>query len=654
MASDPVGAGAEPVAMPFSPPQSWQGSGLVDPANPIRAAVEAAERFVPPAAGGEGGEASPRPDDEREGRRDDAPADDDGDDWEAPSELDGGPGGGASDEVLAACARLDHSDTDNGQRLRAHFGADLAVLAQADVSGGDLFAWTGTHWDRDDGLALAHTWAQRIGGLIALEADHMAATPHERKALEAAEEALAEARRLSARKAELSEDEKARLEHLEDVLDEGKAARVALDKRKAARRKFGVSSKNKARLESMIACAVPHLRRPADSFNADPLKVATLTHTLTFVTEPDPDCPDPDAVRMVARLDASEGHRREDWLTGVVPIPWDPSRLGPDAKPGKWRAFVERMLPQPEKRRTVQQFAGLGLTGIPIQRIMFHYGLGANGKSVFLETLSRALGKSIAVGLPVESIVGGGERSAGGASPDIARLLGKRFLRVLELPKGVPLREDVVKRLTGGEEVPVRTLFKGYFEFVPIAKAHMSGNGFPSIDGTDNGIWRRIFVVHWTETIPEDEQRDIGTVVAELIDEDGPGILAWLVEGVLDYLANGFVVAEDIRAATQSYREAMDPIGEFVRDCVEPWPEGAVGARLMYEAYVSWSKANAKRVKTETKFGTTMEQHFAKDRGRTRSYLGCRLHDVPERPQEHPPAASPDDYGGGWGGPKDD
>jgi putative DNA primase/helicase len=599
--------------------------------------LEAAEPFVPERAEVDAGEAAGES------------GGDDGDDWERPSEL----GEGAVDStIVAECARLDHSDTDNGQRFRAHFGRDLAVLAQADVAGGDLFAWTGTHWDRDDGLALSHTWAQRVGGLIALEADHLAATPHEKRAIEAAEDAGNTIGPLEARRADLGDAERARLRELERAIEAGKTARSALDKRKASRRKFGVSSKNKSRIESMIACALPHLRRPADSFNADPLKVATLTHTLRFVTEADPDCPDPDVERKVARLVVEDGHRREDALTGVVPVAFDTARMGPDARPGKWRKFVERMLPSAEKRRTVQQFAGLGLTGMPIQRIMFHYGLGANGKSVFLETLSRALGESIAVGLPVESIVGGGERSAGGASPDIARMLGKRFLRVLELPKGMPLREDVVKRLTGGEKIPVRTLFKGFFEFVPIAKAHMSGNGFPTIDGTDNGIWRRIFVVHWTETIPEAEQRDIGTVVGELIDEDGPGILAWLVEGVLDYLENGFVVAEEIRAATQAYRESMDPIGEFVRDCVEPWPEGTVQARLMYQAYESWSKANAKRVRSETKFGTVMEQYFPKDRGRTRSYLGCRLHDVPERPDERPPPASPDDYGR-YGAPRE-
>ncbi|MEJ1936946.1 hypothetical protein WDZ92_42685, partial [Nostoc sp. NIES-2111] len=78
---------------------------------------------------------------------------------------------------------------------------------------------------------------------------------------------------------------------------------------------------------------------------------------------------------------------------------------------------------------------GLGLTGIPVQLLFFHYGLGANGKSVFLEVLARVFG-ALGEGLPAESITGQAQGAAGGASPDLARLPGVRFLRITELPQG--------------------------------------------------------------------------------------------------------------------------------------------------------------------------------------------------------------------------
>lgn len=64
-------------------------------------------------------------------------------------------------------------------------------------------------------------------------------------------------------------------------------------------------------------------------------------------------------------------------------------------------------------------YSGLGLLGFSLQRIVFHYGSGANGKSVFMETLMRVLG-GLACGLPAESITGDTQRGSGQASPDLA------------------------------------------------------------------------------------------------------------------------------------------------------------------------------------------------------------------------------------------
>ena len=524
-------------------------------------------------------------------------------------------GSGADPSVVAACAALDHSDTDNGLRLRRHFGADLAVMAQGGAAGGDWLVWDGRHWDLDGGPAGAALLAQRVGGRIALEGAFLDHTAPERAALDA------EARFSAAD--ESDEAKKARAE--------AAAARKALTARRTARWRFAVTSKNAGRIEAMQKMAAPHLRRDADSFNADPMLVATLTHTLRFVREVDLECPDPDATRYCARVEASPGHRREDWATGLLPCVYDPGATAP-----KWLAFLDRCMPDLAVRRTVQQYSGTGLLGVLLQRLMFHHGFGANGTSVFLAVLTRLLGKSYAVGLPAESITGEGDRNAGQAAPDIVRLFGKRMVRIDELPEGKKLHEDLVKRLTGGDEVVVRNLFRGYFEFRNVATPHMSGNGFPKIDGTDNGIWRRMFVVHWSVTIPPEERREFDEFVDDLLTE-APGILNWLIAGALDYLAHGLVVAEPIAAATQAYREDMDPIGRFVADCVEAAPGERVGARLMYESYKSWCAANAVTASFETKFGRELSKRYTKVKGSTRSYLDCRLHDVPARPDAEPP-----------------
>jgi putative DNA primase/helicase len=537
---------------------------------------------------------------------------------------------GVDRDTVAACSALDHSDTDNGKRLRAHFGGDLVVMAQEDAKAPAFVSWTGTHWDMVGGPMAARVVAQKLGGLIALEADHLAQTPIEADAIARGEAAKIERDALdelmAGKKDSVTAEQERQRRDLTGLIAAGGVAKADLQKRKTARRKFAVSSKNRARIEAMLDCAAPHMLKQADAFNADPFLVATQSHTLRFVRDLDPENPDPESTRYTTRVEARPGHRREDLISKLVPVDY-----APGAKCPKWTAFLDEFLPVPEIRRFVQVFSGVGLLGITVQRVVMHIGKGANGKSVFMETLMRVLGP-LAVGLPAESIVGDTQRGAGQASPDLAKLYGARTLRVLELPADRPLDEALVKKLTGGERIPVRNLFKGYFEFQPVFTGHLSANGFPTISGVDNGIWRRITVVDWPKTIPIERQRDFEDVLADFAPE-ASGILNWLIEGALAFLRDGLQIPSGVQQATQEYRDDQDPTIAFERACVRAEPGGQVQARSFYEAYVSWSAANAKIPVKETKFGRVMKSRYTRDdAGTVRLYRDIALHDVPARP----------------------
>lgn len=538
--------------------------------------------------------------------------------------------------AVIEASRLDHSDTDNGRRLILHFGGDLKVMQKAGIRNAGWVVWTGTHWDLDGGEDRAFALAQEIGPLIGLEADHLSATPIEAKAIAEGRTAVDDLAALEPRRSDWTDDEKRRVRDLETAVAAGRAAREALDKRKVARRKFAVSSKNKARLDAMLACAAPHLTRPPQAWNADPYRLATRTHTVRLGRVVDPENPDPDGVRWTGTVAVEEGHRRDDLITFLVPVDYDPAAGCPT-----WDAFLERFLPSPAVRRFVQVFSGLGLLGVTVQKFVFHYGDGANGKSVFMQTLANVLG-ALGANLEPESITGQNQRQGGQASPDIVKLFGKRFLKVSELPEGVPLQEELIKKLTGGEEMSARALFQGAFDFTPVFSAQMSGNGYPKIEGTNHGIWRRIAVVHWPVKIPDEEQREFSEVIDGFRPEYS-GILNWLIEGARIWLSEGLVLPDEVRAATKEYQDDMDPVGPFIGDCVTVLSGQSVTAREMYEAYLAWAEANAVLPIKETKFGRVMKTRIRRTDDRIRRYLDCFLHDVPMRMPR-----SPDDDRHGW------
>ncbi len=536
--------------------------------------------------------------------------------------------------VVQACDALDHADTDKAERRQRQFGDDMLVLAQSKARKATYAIWDGTHWDIDTGDPRSLAIAQQLGGRIAMETEFLDFTPAEADAMKAGKEALKK-----------PEDERTKIE--KRLADAAASAKENLAKRRKRRMDHAVTSKNRARLEAMLTCLAPHVMRKPDDFNADPLKVALLDHTLVFSRgtkrERNPAFDDPDdsredipefIERRTASVEAVKGHRRADLITQIVPVAYDKK-----AKCPKWIAFLERMQLNADDRRLVQVASGLGLVGITVQKLFFHYGFGANGKSVYMETLCRLLG-DVAVTLPSESFIGEGN-SGGAASPDMARLYGRRFLRVKELPEGEDLRENLVKDLTGGEEFTVRDLFQGYFDFKPIFTGHMSGNGYPRITGTDNGIWRRMVVVHWPVTLKKEEQREFEEVVSEFRPEY-PGILNWLIEGVLIFLREGLVIPASVEAKTQEYRDEMDPTSAFCARCVMVDERGEVTAKDFYQAYSDFTVDQGGKPISLTRFGLIMKKKYRREDGRIVKYHGLRLADVP-KPAERPGS---DDYEG--------
>jgi putative DNA primase/helicase len=532
-------------------------------------------------------------------------------------------------EIVEWCASLDHSDTDNAARMLSHFGRDLLVVTQTKARAPLWAVWTGRNWDADTGGPRALALAQKVGARIALEVEFIAPTENEAKVL-----ALAEALADKDEK-EMKASEKATLDLAARILER-------LRKRKDSRIKHAVTSKNKGRMEAMLACSSPHVMRPPDDFNADKLKVAVNGHTLAFrrfTRDEVINAGDPDNEREIEVPDAEvtvlAGHRRRDLITQIVPVDFDKEADCP-----QWRVFMNQMLPVEKVRRMVQVASGLGLLGITVQKLFFHYGAGANGKSVYMETMCRMLGEA-AVTLPASSFIGEGA-SGGQATPDIARLYGRRFLRVKELPEGEELRENFVKEATGGEALSARDLFLGYFDFEPLFTAHMSGNGFPRITGTDEGIWRRMAVVHWPIQVPVEARLPFEDMVARFQPEY-PGILNWLIEGALTYLKKGLEIPDEVTAATAEMRFEMDPTAQFCRDCVTADEQGEARGNALYEAYVRHAEDQAgkhARPISIQRFGRIMKKKYAwrDDRG---TVYRVRLHDVPVKA-----TGFPDGYGG--------
>ena len=152
-------------------------------------------------------------------------------------------------------------------------------------------------------------------------------------------------------------------------------------------------------------------------------------------------------------------------------------------------------------------------------------------------------------------------------SNDLARLRGMRLVSTSEVEQGQALSESIIKVVTGGDKITARFLYGEFISFIPTFKIFMTTNHVPKIRGADNGIWRRIKLIPFTVTIPE-EQRD--KHLTEKLMAENSGILNWLLQGYAYWKKEGLSTEPPaVRNANEDYRMDMDVVGTFVSDCLE-------------------------------------------------------------------------------------
>lgn len=552
-----------------------------DPIDALRAAAAAfspasADDPAPPLAGstsGGGGGDDPPPDSGASGDREPV-------DW----------------GLVKRCAREPDTDIGNGRRLLLRYRDRLLWVSRI-----GWHVYDGRRWAEDVDHATVRPLAHRAAEAIALEARFVGASEAEGELIEAGEVARAALAGLGPAE---TEEGRAERKALADTVAAADKVAKKLAERRGARLRFARTSAGSSRLSNMLAEAAPYVAKAVESLNADPLAFNCLSGTLRFVEDLDPERPE-GSDRKVWQL-AIQPHRREDLISKLSPVAYDPFAEAP-----RFNLFLKRVLPDPEVRAFLQRFMGLCLTGLTREQVLvFFHGSGRNGKSTFVDLVARVIG-DYAVTLDIASLSGEERRKGSEATPDLARLPGARLVRASEPELGVKLKEAMVKTLTAGEPIAVRRLHQEFIEVYPAFKLVLSGNHKPIVLGDDEGIWRRVLLVPWEEQIPKDE---VDTELPARLWEERAGVLAWLVDGALDYLNSGLRPPGAVTAATQEYREESDPIGAFVRAAcaVTGDPSHTETPGALYAAFEIWAKREGAYLLNQA----TFTKRFAKTTAR--------------------------------------
>jgi len=300
-------------------------------------------------------------------------------------------------------------------------------------------------------------------------------------------------------------------------------------------------------------------------------------------------------------------HDPADLCTMQVPVDYDPEALAP-----LWEACLTRWQPDPEIREYLQREAGAGTTGRQTETLSIHYGHGANGKSKFFGAVQSVLGPYAVV--PHKSLLVTTKHEQ--HATVLASLFRARLAVAQETSQTAHINEDQVKHLTGNDRISARRMREDEWAFWPSHTLAVVSNFLPTIRGTDDGIWRRVRLVPWDVTIPEEERDE---QLAEKLAQEASGILRWLVEGAVRFVDQGIGAPASIEASSAEYRGEQNTVARFVEESLAFVKDGSVLSSVLQTVHDEWceeagvdDRGHWKRVTSElTKRGARAERRKA-------------------------------------------
>ncbi|WP_331740292.1 phage/plasmid primase, P4 family (plasmid) [Streptomyces sp. NBC_00015] len=267
-----------------------------------------------------------------------------------------------------------------------------------------------------------------------------------------------------------------------------------------------------------------------------------------------------------------------------------------------------------ETIRFLHLLLGYSITGdVGAQVMPFLYGSGANGKSVLLEVTMQILG-DYANAAPPGFLMEKGKFTE--HSTELTELHGRRIVVCSELKPNDKFNEGRVKLLTGGDTITARRMRQNFFTFTPTHKLWLLGNHRPEVGTGGYAFWRRMRIIPFERRVPD--ERKVDNLAAELVTDEGPGILQWLIEGAMQYLStrDPLTGPASVRIATAAYETTEDHIGRFITErCVRNVagrtdPDLRVEQKLLYEAYGHWCSDEGIRASTPRAFASRIRQEL--------------------------------------------
>jgi len=237
-----------------------------------------------------------------------------------------------------------------------------------------------------------------------------------------------------------------------------------------------------------------------------------------------------------------------DFMTYQLPFGYDQEVPAP-----QWLAFLNEVLPDKTQQDILAEYIGYVFAKhLKLEKTLFLYGTGANGKSVVFEVINALLGRENVSNYSLESL----------NEPYYRAMIEDKLLNYSsEISSRI--QADRFKQLTSGEAIEARLpygkprIIEGY------ARLAFNCNDLPRDIEHTEAYFRRFLILMFVIKIHED-RRD-PQLARKIIESELAGVFNWALQGLERLLANGdFTPSETVERALETYRRESDSVAMFV------------------------------------------------------------------------------------------
>jgi putative DNA primase/helicase len=227
-----------------------------------------------------------------------------------------------------------------------------------------------------------------------------------------------------------------------------------------------------------------------------------------------------------------------------------------------------------------------------LEKALLLYGSGANGKSVLFDVMNAMLGRENTANYSLSDLLQEHNR---------AQIANKLLNYGSEINASVT--KDVFKNLVSGEPIMARLKYGNSFLMESYAKLCFNCNELPKDIEQTEAYFRRLVIVPFRVTIPEDEQDK--ELAQKIIASELSGVFNWMLSGLQRLLRQKrFTESQIVRDTIKAYREEADSVACFLNES-EHEPDGLL--KEIYSDYRAYCLDSGMKPLGKQKFRKRLE-----------------------------------------------